>query len=190
MPAASFTPLEPQGLVLIRPARFQDGRGYFMETFRADDYKANGIDAAFVQDNQSGSARRGTIRGFHFQAPPHAQAKLVRVISGAILDVSVDIRTGSPTYGRACAVELTAEGGEQLYVPEGFAHAYCTLTENAQIAYKVNRYYNPEAEQGLRWNDPALSIDWTVSEEEAVLSNRDRSWPDLESFDSPFTADP
>lgn len=142
--------------------------------------------AVFVQDNQSGTAKRGAVRGLHFQAPPHAQAKLVRVLKGAIYDVAVDIRRGSPSYGRWCASELSAAGGEQIYVPRGFAHAFCTLEDDTHVAYKADACYAPGSEGGVRWDDPGLAIDWPVEPGEAILSDRDLTWPDFETFESPF----
>ena len=131
-----------------------------------------GLVACFVQDNQSLSVKRGTVRALHFQVPPRPQAKLVRVLRGSIYDVAVDLRVGSPTYGRWTAETLTAEGGEQLFVPRGFAHGFCTLEPNTEVAYKVDDYYAPECEQGLAWDDPTLAIDWPVSSGDAVLSRQ------------------
>ena len=148
------------GVKLIVPVRHGDARGYFSEVYREDALLAAGIGIRFVQDNQSMSAPVGVLRGLHFQTPPMAQAKLVRVIAGAILDVAVDIRRGSPTYGRHVAVVLSASEGNQLLVPEGFAHGFCTLEPNSTVTYKVSRYYSPECDKGLLWNDPALGIAW------------------------------
>lgn len=174
------------GIVLMHPARHGDTRGAFFETWREDRFAEAGIAARFVQDNQSWSARAGTVRGLHFQRPPHAQAKLVRAVSGRILDVVVDVRRGSPTFGQHLAVELDAEHGTAIYVPEGFAHGFCTLTDNCVVAYRCSDYYAPHAEGGLAWNDPALAIDWPVAEAEAVLSPRDRTWPALAELDEVF----
>ena len=140
-----------------------------------------GVEADFVQDNQAFSARRGTVRGLHFQTAPHPQAKLVRVLRGAIFDVAVDIRPGSPTFGRWAGAELTAEGGEQLFVPRGFAHGYCTLTDDTELFYKVDGLYAPQTEGGVLWNDPDLGIDWPITGE-AVLSDRDRTLPRLKDL--------
>jgi dTDP-4-dehydrorhamnose 3,5-epimerase len=159
--------------------RFGDARGWFSETFRADVLARAGVTAPFVQDNQSFSAPQGTIRGLHFQIAPRAQAKLIRVLQGAILDVAVDIRTGSPTYGRHVAVTLDAEKGEQLYIPHGFAHGFCTLTPDVMVAYKVDEYYSPEHDRALLWNDPAIGIAWPVAGEAAILSDKDRRAPRL-----------
>jgi dTDP-4-dehydrorhamnose 3,5-epimerase len=163
----------------IRPVRHGDARGFFSEIFRDDVLRQHGIEMAFVQENHSLSADRGVIRGLHFQIPPMAQAKLVRVGAGAMLDVAVDIRMGSPSYGRHVAVVLSAAEGNQLFVPEGFAHGFCTLEPNTEVNYKVNRYYSPEHDRGLLWNDPALGIVWPVEEGEAVLSDKDRRHPGL-----------
>lgn len=182
----AFEPLAIPAVVLIRPKKFGDARGYFMETWSADAFAAAGIDAAFVQDNQSLSAGRGVVRGLHFQAPPAPQAKLVRVLKGAIFDVAVDIRAGSPSYGRWCSATLTAEGAEQLFVPRGFAHGFCTLEPGTEVAYKVDGPYAPEAESGLVWNDPELAIEWPVAAAEAQLSVRDAGLPGFAGFVSPF----
>lgn len=164
---------------LIQPARHGDARGYFSEVYREDALLHAGIDIDFVQDNQSMSAAAGVLRGLHFQTPPMAQAKLIRVIAGSILDVAVDIRSGSPNYGRHVAVVLSAAEGNQLLVPEGFAHGFRTLEPNSTVIYKVNRYYAPENDRGLQWNDPALGIDWRLEGEEPMLSDKDRTHPAL-----------
>lgn len=164
---------------IITPVRHGDARGFFSEIFRADVLAEHGIDPGFVQENHSYSAAKGVLRGLHFQSPPAAQAKLVRVAAGAILDVAVDIRVGSPSYGSHVAVELTAVSGNQLFVPEGFAHGFCTLVPHTHLVYKVNRYYSAEHDRGLAWDDPALAIDWPVNAEEAVLSDKDRRQPRL-----------
>ncbi len=174
------------GIVLMHPARHGDARGAFLETWRADRFAEAGIAADFVQDNQSWSAQAGTVRGLHFQRAPRAQAKLVRAVTGRILDVVVDLRQASPTFGRHLAVELDAAVGTEIFVPEGFAHGFCTLTDDCIVAYRCSDYYAPEAEGGLAWNDPALGIDWPVSEADAVLSARDRTWPGLASLGGVF----
>lgn len=171
---------------IITPARHGDARGFFSEIFREDVLERHGIDVRFVQENHSYSAAKGVLRGLHFQTPPTAQAKLVRVAAGAILDVAVDIRLGSPSFGRHVAVELSAEAGNQLFVPEGFAHGFCTLVPDTQVLYKVNRYYSAEHDRGLLWNDPALDIDWPVAEAEAVLSDKDRRQPVLGDLPAHF----
>jgi dTDP-4-dehydrorhamnose 3,5-epimerase len=161
----------------VRPVRHADARGCFSEIFREDRLREAGIETAFVQENHSLSRDGGVVRGLHFQIPPMAQAKLVRVVAGAILDVAVDIRQGSPSWGRHVAIVLRAAEGNQLYVPEGFAHGFCTLEPNTEVIYKVNRYYSREHDFGLAWNDPALAIPWPVGEDAAVLSDKDRHQP-------------
>ncbi len=153
-------------VIVVRVRKFADSRGHFLETFRQSDFAAMGIGCEFVQDNQAFSAQAGTIRGLHFQTPPHAQAKLVRVLRGAVYDAAVDLRQGSPTYGKWCGARLTAEGGEQIFVPRGFAHGYCTLEPDTVVAYKVDAYYAPQSEAGLMWNDPDIGIDWTIPADE------------------------
>ena len=174
-----FEPLALSGLFLLRPTRHGDLRGWFSEVWRRDQWEAAGVNAGFVQDNQSFSAQQGTVRGLHFQLPPFAQAKLVRCVAGRVLDVAVDIRRSSPTFGRAVAVELTAEGGEQLFIPAGFAHGFCTLEPNTSLAYKVDAYYSAAHDRGVLWSDPALGIEWPVGEAEALLSEKDRKQPRL-----------
>lgn len=171
---------------IITPVRHGDARGFFSEIFREDVLQQHGIDIRFVQENHSFSAVRGVLRGLHFQTPPAAQAKLVRVAVGAILDVAVDLRVGSPSYGRHVAVELSAALGNQLFVPEGFAHGFCTLVPDTHLVYKVNRYYSAENDRGLAWNDPALGIAWPVAEAEAVLSDKDRRQPQLADLPAAF----
>ena len=171
----------------IVPKKHGDARGYFMETFSAPIFAAAGITESWVQDNQSLSGPKGTVRGLQFQIAPAAQAKLIRVIQGAILDVAVDLRHGSPTFGQHVAVELTADGGEQLYVPAGFAHGFCTLAPDTAVAYKVSHVYAPAEDKGLRWNDPALGIDWPVTEAEALLSAKDSQQPLLADLPAYFT---
>lgn len=174
-------------VVLITPAKFGDDRGFFSETYSERDAKSAGIDAHLVQDNHSLSAQRGVVRGFHFQAPPHAQGKLVRVVRGRILDVAVDIRTGSPTFGQHVAVELSAANWSQLWIPTGFAHAFCTLEDNTEVIYKVTDYYAPDCEGGIMWNDPDLGIDWPIRSTEATLSAKDAKLPTLRELPSIFT---
>jgi dTDP-4-dehydrorhamnose 3,5-epimerase len=163
----------------IRPVRHRDERGFFSEVFREDVLRQHGIAVSFVQENHSLSVDRGVIRGLHFQIPPAAQAKLVRVVAGSILDVAVDVRRGSPSYGRHVAVVLSAAEGNQLFVPDGFAHGFCTLEPNTEVVYKVDRYYSPEHDRGILWSDTALGIAWPVGEGEAVLSDKDRRQPCL-----------
>lgn len=182
----AFEPLAIPAVVLIRPKKFGDARGYFMETWSREAFATAGIDAVFVQDNQSLSAVRGVVRGLHFQGPPAPQAKLVRVLKGAIFDVAVDIRRGSPTYGKWCAATLTADGAEQLFVPRGFAHGFCTLEPDTEVSYKVDGPYAPETEGGLIWNDPGLAIDWPIARTEVQLSGKDAILPGFADFASPF----
>jgi dTDP-4-dehydrorhamnose 3,5-epimerase len=182
----AFEPLAIPAVVLIRPKKFGDARGYFMETYSTEAFAAAGIEAAFVQDNQSLSATAGVVRGLHFQAPPVPQAKLIRVLKGVIFDVAVDIRLGSPTYGRWCAATLTADGAEQLFVPRGFAHGFCTLEPNTEVVYKVDGPYAPQTEGGIAWNDPTLAIDWPITAAEAQLSGKDTVLPGFAEFASPF----
>jgi dTDP-4-dehydrorhamnose 3,5-epimerase len=177
-------------VLVITPRRFADPRGYFAETFNAARYQALLHGVAFVQDNLSLSGPRFTVRGLHFQAPPHAQAKLVSVLKGAVLDVALDIRRGSPSYGRHVAVTLSAARGEQMFVPAGFAHGFCTLEPDTLVAYKVSDYYAPEADRGLYWADPALAIAWPVAAAEAALSERDRRHPPLAELATPFVYAP
>jgi dTDP-4-dehydrorhamnose 3,5-epimerase len=177
------------GPVLVVPQRFGDARGFFMETYSARDFAGAGIDCVFVQDNHSLSAERGTVRGLHFQIPPFAQAKLVRVTRGSILDVAVDIRKGSPTFGQHIAVELNAQSGEQLFVPEGFAHGFCTLEPDTEMIYKVSNYYAPEHDAGLHWDDPALKIAWPGFAG-AQVSAKDALLPPWAKCESPFEFDP
>lgn len=174
---------------LIVPRRFADSRGWFSETYNARRLAEQGISDSFVQDNQSLSHPVGTVRGLHFQTPPDAQAKLVRCLVGAIWDVAVDVRRGSPTYGRWAAATLSAEGGEQLYVPAGFAHGFATLVPDTHVAYKVDAYYAPASDGGLRWDDPDLALPWPLPEGGAQLSDKDASLPAFSDFESPFPYD-
>lgn len=166
-------------VILVTPAKFGDDRGFFSETYNAQAFRAAGINATFVQDNQSLSRQKGVVRGLHFQKPPHAQGKLVRVVRGRILDVAVDIRVGSPTFGRHVSAELSADNWQQLWVPAGFAHAFCTLEADTEVVYKVTDYYAPECDAGILWNDPDLAIDWPVDAADAVLSAKDAVLPRL-----------
>jgi dTDP-4-dehydrorhamnose 3,5-epimerase len=171
---------------LVTPARFGDDRGFFSETYNAGRFRAAGISADFVQDNHSLSRERGTVRGLHYQAPPFAQAKLVRVLRGAIVDVAVDVRKGSATYGKWVKAELSAENGVQIFVPRGFLHGFATLEPDTEIAYKVDNYYSRECDGAVLWNDPDLAIDWGIAPDAAVLSAKDASAPAFAAFDSPF----
>lgn len=177
--------IDLSGLIAIKPSRFGDHRGFFAETYNLRDYKKLGVNVEFVQDNHSLSASLGTVRGLHFQAPPHAQAKLVRCGRGAIFDVAVDIRRGSPTYGKWAGFTLSAENGVQIYIPAGFAHGFVTLEADSEVVYKCSDYYAPEAEGALRWDDPAIGIEWPIIED-AVLSEKDANTPLLADLYSPF----
>ena len=168
----------PDVKVLV-PRVHADERGVFVETYQRERYRELGIAVEFVQDNLSVSRRTGTVRGLHFQTEPFAQAKLVRVVRGRILDVAVDLRRSSPRFGRSVAVELSAENWKQLFVPVGFAHGFCTLEPDTEVAYKVSSLYAPQHDAGLIWNDPDLGIDWPVGADEAVLSDKDRQLPRL-----------
>jgi dTDP-4-dehydrorhamnose 3,5-epimerase len=180
------TSLEIGDVKLIETAIFRDDRGFLSEIYNRAALAQNGIDADFVQDNYSYSARRGTVRGLHFQAPPHAQGKLVRVVRGRVIDIAVDIRNGSPTYGRHVAAELSDINWRQMWVPAGFAHGFCTLEPDCEVIYKLTGPHVHEAECGLAWNDPALDIDWPVSAQRAVLSQRDRGNPVLADLPAHF----
>lgn len=170
---------EIQGLFIIEPDVCVDSRGYFFESFNKKRFEEQtGISTDFVQDNESRSTY-GVVRGLHFQKPPHAQAKLVRVISGRVLDVAVDLREGSPTYGRHVAVELSGENHRQVFIPKGFAHGFSVLSEEAVFQYKCDGYYAPEAEGAVAWDDPDLAIDWRIPADDIKLSEKDRKHPRL-----------
>ena len=181
-----ISPLAIPGVALVNVKKFSDARGWLMESYARSHYAAIGIDCEFVQDNQSMSIHRGTVRGLHLQNPPEPQAKLVRVLKGAIFDVAVDIRKGSPTYGRWCGATLTADLGEQLFIPHGFAHAFCTLEPYTEVAYKADGYYAPACEAGIIWNDASIGIEWPIATKDAILSAKDARLPSLAEFDSPF----
>ena len=176
-------------VVKVTPKRHGDARGWFAETYQREHFRGLGVDAEFVQDNQSMSAAAGTLRGIHFQAPPHAQAKLVRCLKGRIWDVAVDLRRGSPTYGKWVGAELTAERGEQLYVPVGFGHAFVTLEPDTEVGYKASDFYAPQADGGIIWNDPDLAIDWRLPGDSPLLSDKDMKLPTLAQWESPFDYD-
>jgi dTDP-4-dehydrorhamnose 3,5-epimerase len=171
---------------IIRTKIFADPRGYFVETYNRKAFAAAGIADEFVQDNLSLSTEVGTIRGLHFQSAPFAQAKIVRVGRGRILDVAVDLRRSSPTFGRHVAVELSAENGLQLLVPVGFAHGFCTLTPNTEVSYKVTAHYSAVHDHGLAWDDPALGINWPVEPSRAILSDKDTRHPRLSELSVSF----
>ena len=166
-----------EDVILVRPVWHEDARGFFTETYRESEFAAHGIDCRFVQDNFSLSRQKGTLRGMHFQTAPHAQAKLVRCTRGRIVDAVVDIRPRSATFGRHALVELSSDGGEQLFVPAGFAHGFCTLEDNTEVAYRVSAYYAPDADCGVAFDDPAIGISWPFPASELILSDRDRRWP-------------
>lgn len=177
---------EIEGLIIIEPKIFRDDRGYFYESFSAKEFEEKvKSNIYFVQDNQSYSSY-GVLRGLHFQKPPHAQSKLVRVIQGKVIDVAVDIRKGSPTYGKYVAVELTGENHKQFFIPKGFAHGFVVLSDTALFQYKCDNLYAPQAEGALIWNDPDINIDWKIPIDEIILSGKDRLHGCLKDFDSPF----
>lgn len=164
------------GLLIFEPKIFQDSRGYFFESFNLQTYRTEGIDINFVQDNQS-SSQYGVIRGLHYQLNPHAQAKLIRVLAGKILDVAVDIRKNSPTYGKSFSIELSAENKKQLFIPAGFAHGFSVLSEQAEVFYKCDSFYNKENEAGILYNDPSLNIDWNIPAAKSIISEKDKQLP-------------
>lgn len=178
------TPIE--GVVIIKPRVFEDARGYFFESYNKKAFdEALGREVDFVQDNQSKSSK-GVMRGLHFQRPPFAQAKLVRCVRGRVIDVAVDIRKGSPTYGQHVAVELTEDNHLQFFIPRGFAHGFAVLSEEAVFQYKCDNYYAPEADGGISIEDDSFGIDWKIAVEEALLSDKDKKHPLFKDFDSPF----
>ena len=171
-----FKRIEIPEVILIEPKVFQDERGFFMETCKYSDFAAFGIAERFVQDNHSRSVK-GVLRGLHYQNPPHAQGKLIRVVVGEIFDVAVDIRKGSPTYGKWVGVKLSAENRRMLYIPPGFAHGFCVLSDVAEVVYKVTAEYAPECEAGIIWNDPGIGIEWPIKH--PIISSKDAQWPTL-----------
>ena len=162
-----------EGVVILEPEVFGDERGYFFESFSQREFEEKVCKTTFVQDNES-SSRYGVLRGLHFQKPPHAQAKLVRVVKGKVLDIAVDIRKGSPTFGHHVSIELSGENKRQLFIPRGFAHGFAVLSEEVVFQYKCDNYYVPHSEGGILWNDPALGIDWKLPEEDVILSEKDK----------------
>lgn len=174
-----------EGVVILEPRLFRDERGYFFESFSQREFNEKVAEVTFVQDNESMSTR-GVMRGLHFQRPPYTQAKLVRCVRGAVLDVAVDIRKGSPTFGKHVAVELTEENHRQLYIPHGFAHGFVVLSDEAVFQYKCDNYYAPQADGGVSIQDPSLGIDWKIDMSEAILSPKDLNHPLLADFDNPF----
>jgi len=181
-----ISPLEIPDVKVLRPKKDGDARGFFSETWSRVAMAGAGLDIDFVQDNQSLSAMRGTVRGLHFQTPPHAQAKLLRVIRGAVFDVAVDLRRGSPDYGRHVSAVISAEAWNQILVPVGFAHGFMTLEPDTEVIYKVSGIYSPANDAGILWNDPDLGIAWPL-DVEATLSDKDRVQPRLRDFETPFT---
>lgn len=175
------TPIE--GLLVIKPDVFADNRGYFFETYNEEKFRQLGLRTDFVQDNESCSSK-GVVRGLHFQAPPFAQAKLIRVVRGSVLDFALDIRQGSPTYGRYFSVKLDDIEKNMFFIPEGFAHGFLTLEDDTVFSYKCTALYNKQSERGLLWNDKRLNIDWTIAE--PILSDKDRLWGKFDEFTSPF----
>lgn len=169
---------------VIKPQVFGDNRGFFLESYSKKKFEQEGIGAEFVQDNHSKSEKKGTLRGLHFQLPPYAQAKLIRVVKGKILDVILDLRHDSETFGQWEAFELSAENFQMLFVPQGFAHGLMTLEDNTEVLYKADNFYEPTHEGGIAWNDPDLKINWPL--ENPILSDRDGKWPNFKNLDNPF----
>lgn len=162
---------------ILKPKRFHDERGFFVEVYNKRTFLEVGIDCDFVQDNESFSKKKGTIRGLHFQISPFIQDKLIRVVKGSVFDVVVDLRRGSPTFGRFVSVQLDSLEGKQLYVPGGFAHGFCTLEDNTEVVYKVNHYYAPDFERGVLWDDPELAIPWPFKKDQIFVYGKDQKWP-------------
>ena len=179
-----IVPLELEGVLLIEPRRFGDERGVFCETFRVSALAEAGFDRPFLQENHSISTRAGTVRGLHFQKQPHEQDKLVRAVRGAVLDVAVDIRPHSPTFGQHVAVELSSANWRQLLIPRGFAHGFQTLTDDCEVQYKTSQYYAPTAEGGILWRDESIAIPWPVPTERAIVNARDATWPTLAQWNA------
>lgn len=175
------------GPILFIPAKHSDTRGFFSEVFRKDYLESKVGPSEFVQENHSYSSKSSTVRGLHFQVPPTSQAKLIRVIRGAVMDVAVDIRKSSPTYGHHVVTTLSAKNFAQLYVPIGFAHGFCTLEPDTEVVYKASNYYDPSTEKGLLWNDPALKIAWPVGPSDVTISDKDRNYPPLSQLGTWFT---
>lgn len=174
-----------EGVVIIEPKVFNDSRGYFYESFSQREFEEKVCKTTFVQDNQSCSSY-GVVRGLHFQKPPYSQSKLVRVVEGAVLDVAVDIRKGSPTFGKHVAVELTADNHRQLFIPRGFAHGFAVLSERVVFQYKCDNYYAPQSEGAIAYDDPALNIDWQIPADKAILSDKDKAHKPLADADYLF----
>lgn len=181
----TFTALDIPDVLMIEPRVFSDARGYFMETFKESLFAEHGIRSRFVQDNMSSSVR-GTLRGLHYQLNPHAQGKLVRVIQGAVYDVAVDIRKGSPWFGKWVGIELSANNRLSMWIPPGFAHGFCVISDKAEFAYKVTAPWAPESERGIIWNDESVNIKWPLAEGELILSEKDRQSPLLQHAEINF----
>lgn len=176
-----------EGVFIIEPKVFGDNRGYFFESFNAKEFaEKTGVDVTFVQDNESKS-KYGVLRGMHFQLPPYTQSKLVRVVKGKVLDVVVDIRKGSPTYGKYEVCELTEENHRQFFVPKGMAHGFAVLSDEAIFQYKCDDFYHPEAEGAIAWDDPDIAIEWLIPTEDVILSEKDKCHPFLREYNSPFS---
>ena len=181
-----FIKTEIEGLIVIEPVVFADSRGYFFESYNEKSYQAGGIPSRFVQDNQSHSSY-GVIRGLHYQLNPHAQAKLIRALEGTILDVAVDVRKGSPTFGKVFSIELSGENKKQLFIPAGFAHGFSVLSEKATISYKCDAFYSKESEGGIRFDDPALKVDWRIPAGQEIVSEKDLLLPHFSEAKNNFS---
>lgn len=184
--AVKIEPTRIDDVKIVWPDKFGDHRGFFSETFNSEKFKVSGLDLSFCQDNHSLSEKAGTLRGMHFQINPYAQGKLLRVTRGAIYDVAVDIRAGSPTFGEWVGYEISAKLWNQIFIPVGFAHGFCTLEDNTEVMYKVTAPYSPENERGLAWNDDELAIDWPIDNESPILSEKDTSYPELRNLPTFF----
>lgn len=182
----NFTKTEIPEVIIIEPKVFGDNRGYFLESYNQKEFESNIGTVNFIQDNESKSVK-GVLRGLHFQSPPFAQAKLVRCIEGKVLDVAVDIREGSPTYGKHVAVELSSDNKRQLFVPRGFAHGFVVLSDEAIFSYKVDNYYSPNHDSGIKWDDSDLNINWNIDVTDVNLSEKDKDLIAFKDFKSPFT---
>ena len=180
-----FTPTTLPGLIIVEPVVLEDNRGYFFESYNENVYRNNHIPVSFVQDNQSRSSY-GVVRGLHYQRPPHAQSKLVRVLSGTVLDTVVDLRTGSPTYGESFSIKLSSENKKQLFIPAGFAHGFAVLADQAEVMYKCDAYYDRESESGILYNDPQLNIDWEIPADKILVSEKDKLLPLFNSYTGEF----
>lgn len=181
-----FTPTTIPGLIVIDPVILEDSRGYFFEAYNENLFGVNNIRVKFVQDNQSKSSY-GVVRGLHYQRPPHAQSKLVRVLTGTIVDTVLDLRVGSPTFGETFSIHLSAENKKQLFIPKGFAHGFSVISETAEVLYKCDGYYNRDSESGILYNDPQLNIDWEIPASKIVVSEKDKVLPTFNSYAGEFT---